>query len=86
MVENRYFRLARYWALFCPAFVACPYNFTDILEIFGHHTRCSPVFVHYNFKIPYIEAKRKVKGAKTGGRNRDPRFLDLRGFAEFWVS
>lgn len=35
MMEDRYFRLARHWALFCPTLEACPYTFTDILEMFG---------------------------------------------------
>lgn len=34
-IDDRYFRLARHQALFCPAFVACPFIFTDVLEMFG---------------------------------------------------
>lgn len=64
MMDNRYFRLARHWALFCPAFVPRPCILTDILEMFG--TLIQDVFqcLFISFRVPYIEAKRKVEGSQ----------------------
>jgi len=39
---GRYFRLARHWALFCPASVACPYVFSDVLEMVVRSARLGP--------------------------------------------
>lgn len=84
---DRYFRLARHRALFCTAFVACPYIFNDILEmVVGTIMQdvVQPLVLHNHFRIPYIEAKSKVEGSQDGARAGDPRLSDLGRFAEFW--
>ena len=67
---DRYFRLARHWASFGPAFVACPYIFTDVLEmVVGTVMQdiVQPIVLHYHFRIPYIEVKSKVEGSQMEG-------------------
>lgn len=58
--------------MFCPAFVAYPYIFTDVLDtVLGTIMRdvVQPLFLHCNFRILYIEAKSKVEGRQERGND-----------------
>lgn len=62
--HDGYFSLAQHWALFCPAFVAYPCVFTDVLDmVLGTvmHDVVQPLELHYHFRILYTEVKSMVE-------------------------
>lgn len=62
--------------MFCPASVAHPCFFTDVLDVVlgtVTHDVVQPLELHYHFRILYTEAKSMVEERQDGGRDGDPR-------------